>query len=182
MAPMLHTGFEHHRFYPVGQTWARTSTSSGSLAESRHVAPMTLINAMVYSGLFERHPKLTLLLAEVGVGWLPFTYREIDDRIAPVARLFFGDWNYPLKPSEYLARNVKGTPLTAGNDSPLLRIMDDLPQDMIVFSSDFPHFEGIADPKDHYSKMLGDLPAQKGERFFGGTIAEVYARMSDPIA
>ena len=120
----------------------------------RHVAPMTLLYALIYSGVFDRHPQLTLLLAEVGVGWLPFLFREIDDRISPMAELFIGQWTYPMKPSEYLARNVRGTPLSAGNDQPLPRIMEDLPEDMIVFSSDFPHFEGHADPMGYYAEAL----------------------------
>jgi uncharacterized protein len=53
---------------------------------------------------------------------------------------------------------------------------------MIVFSSDFPHFEGFADPKAHYAKSLAGVPAPRRERFFGGSIADVYARMGDPLA
>ena len=109
MAPMLHTGFEHTRLDPgwanVGADVTFLRQFGGSL---RHVAPMTLLYSMIYSGVFERHPRLTLLLAELGVGWLPFLYREIDDRISPTAELFVGSWKYPMKPSEYLARNVRG--------------------------------------------------------------------------
>ena len=142
---------------------------------------MTLINSMIYSGVFERHPCLTLLLAEVGVGWLTFLYREIDDRISPTAELFLGTWKYPMRPSEYLARNVRGTPLSAGNDTPLAKIIGELPDDMIVFSSDFPHFEGFTDPIGHYATALADLKPERRDRFFGGAIADVYARMGDPI-
>jgi predicted TIM-barrel fold metal-dependent hydrolase len=147
----------------------------------RHVAPTTLIDALVYSGVFERFPRLTLLLAEVGTGWLPFLHREIDDRVSPVAQLFVGPWRQPLKPSEYLARNVKATPLTGGNDSPLLKILAELPDEMLVFSSDFPHFEGIADPVAHYRAALAELAPARRERFLGGTIDAVFARMGDPL-
>jgi len=183
MAPMLHTGFEHIRLDPG---WANVGADVTFLRQfggsHRHVAPMTLLYSMIYSGVFERHPKLTLLIAELGVGWLPFLYREIDDRISPTAELFLGSWKYPMKPSEYLARNVRGTPLSAGNDSPLVKIIEELPDDMIVFSSDFPHFEGFTDPIGHYRTALADVKPERRERFFGGAIAEVYARMGDPIA
>jgi predicted TIM-barrel fold metal-dependent hydrolase len=183
MAPMLHTGFEHMRFDPG---WANLGSGVTELrmlgGAHRHVAPTTLLNALIYTGVFERFPTLTLLLAEVGTGWLPFLYREIDDRISPVAELFVGKSKLPLRPSEYLARNVRATPLSAGNDQPLLRILDDLPEDMIVFSSDFPHFEGFTDPIGHYSEALKELSPSRRERFYGGSIADVYARMGDPIA
>jgi predicted TIM-barrel fold metal-dependent hydrolase len=93
MAPMLHTGFEHTRIDPG---WANSGADVTFLRQlggsQRHVAPMMLLYAMIYSGVFERHPNLTLLLAELGVGWLPFLYREIDDRISPTAELFVGSW------------------------------------------------------------------------------------------
>ena len=182
MVAMVHTGFEHMRFDPG---WANTGGDVTLLRQigtsHRHVAPTTLLNAMVYSGTFEKHPKLTVLLAEVGTGWLPFLHREIDDRISPTAQLFIGGWNLPMKPSEYLARNVKATPLNAGNDQPLLRIMEELPDDTIVFSSDFPHFEGFVDPKGFYADALKPLSGPRRERFFGGTMADVYRQMGDPL-
>ena len=182
MTPMLHTGFEHMRFDPG---WANQGGDATLLRQiggaHRHVAPMTLLNAMIYAGVFERHPTLTLLLAEVGTGWLPFLYREIDDRISPVAELFVGAWKLPMKPSEYLARNVRATPLDGGNDRPLAKIVEELPEDMIVFSSDFPHFEGLTDPIGHYAKALAGMSAAQLDRFFGGSIADVYARMGDPL-
>jgi predicted TIM-barrel fold metal-dependent hydrolase len=182
MTPMLHTGFEHMRFDPG---WANLGAGVTELrmlgGAHRHVAPTTLLNALIYTGVFERFPELTLLLAEVGTGWLPFLYREIDDRTSLTAELFVGKWKLPLRPSEYLARNVRATPLSGGNDLPITKIMEELPDDMIVFSSDFPHFEGFTDPIGHYAEALKELPDARRERFFGGSMAEVYARMGDPI-
>jgi uncharacterized protein len=182
MAPMLHTGFEHMSFDPG---WANQNGDPTLLrmlgGAHRHVAPMTLIYALVYSGVFERFPKLTLLLAEVGTGWLPFLFREIDDRVSSVAELFVGKWHLPLKPSEYLARNLKATPLAGGTDSPLLKIMEELPDDVMVFSSDFPHFEGFTDPIGHYGAALASLPATKRGRFLGGAIDDAFRRMGDPL-
>ena len=183
MAPMLHTGFEHMRFDPG---WANQGGDATLLRQiggaHRHVAPMTLLYSLIYGGVFERFPTLTLLLAELGTGWLPYLYREIDDRISPTAELFLGKWKLPMKPSEYLARNVRATPLDGGNDHPLAEIMQELPEDMIVFSSDFPHFEGFTDPIGHYAEALAGVSTKRLDRFFGGSIADVYARMGDPIA
>ena len=182
MAAMLHTGFEHMRFDPGWANQGGDATLLRQIGSShRHVAPMTLLYALIYSGVFERHPALTVLLAEVGTGWLPFLFREIDDRSSPLAEIFLGSYRLPVKPSEYLARNVRATPLLGGNDQPLLRIIEDLPDDMIVFSSDFPHFEGVTDPTGHYAGVLESLTAARRERFLGGSIAEVYRRMGDPL-
>ena len=98
-----------------------------------------------------------------------------------MAELFLGKSGLKAKPSEYLARNVKATPLSAGNDSPLRKIMEELPEEMIVFSSDFPHFEGFTDPVGHYRAFFADLPKARFDAFMGGTIADTFARMGDPL-
>jgi predicted TIM-barrel fold metal-dependent hydrolase len=182
MTPMLHVGLQHARFDPGWANLGGDATLLRMIGGShRHVAPMTLLYSLVYSGVFERFPALTLLFAEVGTGWLPFVMREIDDRVSPTAELFVGKWKLPLRPSEYLARNVRATPLSGGNDQPLTKIMLELPDDMIVFSSDFPHFEGFTDPIGHYGEALAELTPARRERFLGGSMAEVFARMGDPI-
>jgi len=182
MVAMVHTGFERMRFDPG---WANLGTDVSTLrmvgSGQRQVAPNTLLNALCYTGVFERFPRLTVVLAEVGTGWLPFLYREIDDRIVPTAELFLGKYRLPMKPSEYLARNVKATPLAGGNDSPLARIVADLPEGMIVFSSDFPHFEGFTQPAGYFAGALPGMDAQARAAFAGGTIAEVFAGMGQPL-
>jgi predicted TIM-barrel fold metal-dependent hydrolase len=162
---------------PTHPSWDRVWSAATGLG----MAPMLhtgFEHTRIDSGWANSGADVTFL----GVGWLPFLYREIDDRISPTAELFVGTWKYPMKPSEYLARNVRGTPLSAGNDSPIAKIIEELPDDMIVFSSDFPHFEGFTDPIGHYAKVLADLKPERRARFFGGAIADVYARMGDPIA
>ena len=59
--------------------------------------------------------------------------------------------------------------------------MEDLPEEMLVFSSDFPHFEGFTAPTDHYRKLLADLPRQQVDRFMGGTIDAAFKRMGDAL-
>jgi len=149
-----------------------------------HVMPMTLLYSLIYGGVFERHPRLTVLMAEVGVGWLPFLSWDIDHVLSEHAGLMLGRWTLPLRPSEYLARNVRGTPLTGavgGGDQQLPEIMELLSPDMIVFSTDFPHFEGIHDPVGYYREKLRNVPESRRERFYGGAMREVYARMGDPL-
>jgi len=182
MVAMLHTGFERMSYDPGWSNMAADPTLLRQFGSSfRHVTPMLLLNAMVYAGVFERHPNLTVMVAELGVGWLPFFVNDIDDRISPTAQLFLGGWKLPLKPSEYLKRNVRATPLAGGNDSPLDRIMGDLPEDMLVFSSDFPHFEGFTDPRGHYSDLFSKISARQRDLFLGGNTMAIYERMKDPL-
>jgi predicted TIM-barrel fold metal-dependent hydrolase len=183
MSPMLHVGFERTAFDPA---WARLGTDTTSLrlfaSSFGNVGAQTLINAFIFNGVFERHPNLTLLLAELGVGWLPWLYREVDGRIVPTSELFLGKYSLSLKPSEFIARNVRGTPLSWAKDQPVTQVIEELPDDVIVFSSDFPHFEGYTDPMGTYRQALEGLSAERLERFYGGSMADVYARMGDPLS
>ena len=43
------------------------------------------------------------------------------------------------------------------------------------------HFEGFTDPIGYYREQLAPLDEKTRERFFGGTMLDVYARMGDPI-
>jgi predicted TIM-barrel fold metal-dependent hydrolase len=180
---MLHVGFERTDFEAA---WANLGTDTTSLrlfaSSFGNVGAQTLINSFIFNGVFERHPHLTLLLAELGVGWLPWLYREVDGRIVPTSELFLGKYEYSLKPSEFIERNVRGTPLSWNKDQPIPQVMRELPDDVIVFSSDFPHFEGYTDPMGTYREQLVEFSPERLERFYGGSMADVYARMGDSIA
>ena len=182
MTPMLHIGYERMDFNPG---WANLGSDTTRLryfaSGFGHVGGQMLINAFIFNGVFERHPDLAVLLAELGTGWLPYTYRDIDGRIEPSSELFLGKYELPLKPSEYMARNVRGTPLSWPRDQPILQTMDDLPEDMLVFSSDFPHFEGFNDPMGYFGEHFAALDEKRRDRFLGGSMLDAYARMGDPI-
>lgn len=182
MIAMFHVGFGRVSFEPG---W---SNMGGDIALIRrfgmafhHFEPQMFLTAMTFGGVFERHPDLTVLTAEVGVNWMPGLVNAIDDRVNDRSLMWIGKWDYPLKPSEYLKRNVKGTPLSWGADQPLELIMQQLPEDMIVFSSDFPHFEGFSDPNGYYAEFLQRLDPGRRDLFLGVSVRQVFARMGDPL-
>ena len=63
----------------------------------------------------------------------------------------------------------------------IIRTLANTGKGVIVFSSDFPHFEGYSDPMGVYEKQLAELSPERLERFYGGSMADVYARMGDPL-
>jgi hypothetical protein len=52
---------------------------------------------------------------------------------------------------------------------------------MCLFSSDYPHQEGNADPIRLYGPGLDALDADLRERFLGGNAIEAFARTGDPL-
>jgi gamma-resorcylate decarboxylase len=96
------------------------------------------------SGLFDKYPRLTLILGHLGEA-LPFNLHRIDQRIA------WSPMGYPAKKkiSEYFQRNVYIT--TAGNfrTQSLISCMLEIGADRILFSTDYP-FEQVREAAEWF--------------------------------
>jgi predicted TIM-barrel fold metal-dependent hydrolase len=180
MVPLLHIGMSPAMIHPG---WANLDDPGLirllSILQPSQSAEIWL-TALVMGGVFERHPTLTVLISELGIDWLPRLAGRLDAMAAGGASpLVLGSYDLPLKPSEYILRNVRISPLPSPDQSPV-RLMEHLP-DVPVFSSDFPHFEGNGEPLPHYDRVLADLDDAARDAFLGGSIADAYARMGDPL-
>jgi predicted TIM-barrel fold metal-dependent hydrolase len=90
------------------------------------------ITRLVYGGVFERFPKLKIVSAENDVGWIPNWVQRLDhvhSKIANPQRL-------PLKPSEYVKRNVWAT---FQDDRLGPATWKFFGEDNYMWASDFPH-------------------------------------------
>jgi len=107
-----------------------------------HLGPKVFLSAMVLGGVLERHPNLRVGILEFLASW-----------IGPLGELLDQSADYypglltstaPLKPSEYINRQVRITPFFW---EPLDRYIERYGMsDVYVFSTDFPHSEGGTDP------------------------------------
>jgi predicted TIM-barrel fold metal-dependent hydrolase len=149
------------------------------LANTQRIhAAQNLLVSMLYGGVFHRHPDLTVVLEEMKVGWIPSFVAACERQALPSPGL--GDWPFPVSGGEMLRRNVKFTPLPGFGDVEALDVLAALPE-MALFSSDYPHFEGNADPINLYGEALDDLDPALRDRFLGGNAVEVFARTGDPL-
>lgn len=134
-----------------------------------------MLSSMIHGGVFGRHPNLTVITEELGIDWLPYFVRRIDKLSMA------GPWPYDATPSEMVRHNVRATPLAGlGDPNPLTSELVGI-SEMLVFSSDYPHGEGNGDPIALLEPSLKQLTAQGREAFLGGTMAECFARMGDPL-
>jgi predicted TIM-barrel fold metal-dependent hydrolase len=142
-----------------------------------HVAQNILVS-LLYGGAFHRHPALTVVLEEMKIGWLPAFVDACTRQSMPTPGL--GDWPFDVSGGEMLRSNVKATPLPGFGDVEALDVLRQLPE-MCLFSSDFPHMEGNADPINLYGQALLDLDQPTRDRFLGGNASEAFARTGDPL-
>jgi predicted TIM-barrel fold metal-dependent hydrolase len=142
-----------------------------------HVAQNLLVS-LLYGGVFQRHPDLTLVLEEMKIGWVPPFVEACTRQSLPSPAL--GDWPYDMSGGDMLRRNVKVTPLPGFGDVEALDALARLPE-MCLFSSDYPHQEGNADPINLYQPALDALDDDLRERFLWANAAEAFARTRDPL-
>ena len=179
MAAVAHVGFGRER---IQFGWANNGAedlstySLLSLAVAPSLPPQLLLGALVFDGVLERHPKLTVIIEEVGASWLPHLLAVLDravGRLQPRGlkdgkeRPYYAGSAYqlPLAPSEYLNRQVKVTPLVATEP---LRPTLDLTPDILCFSSDYPHVEGTGSAVSICERQLGELDSVVRAEFYSG--------------
>jgi uncharacterized protein len=183
MAAIAHVGFSRER---IQFGWANngandlTTYSLLSMVIAPQLGPQLLLGALVYDGVLERHPKLTVVVEEVGISWLPHLVGVLDHAVGRGKRDQLADGEFrpdfagpayrlPLAPSEYLRRQVKVTPLVV--NEPLQPVLDRVPAELLCFSSDYPHVEGTASAVAICERQLAGYAPAVRESFYGG-IAE----------
>ena len=141
----------------------------------RHQAAEMMLAAMLFGGVFGRHPGLTVITEEVGVSWIPHLVERCD-QLAPA-----GPWPFELTPGEMIRRHLRAAPLPGlGDANPLSPALESI-KEMLVFSSDHPHEEGNRNPIELLEPTLGAMSEVERASFLGGNIAECFARMGDPL-
>jgi predicted TIM-barrel fold metal-dependent hydrolase len=141
-------------------------------------AAQNILTALLYGGVFARHPNLTVLLAELRINWVP----PFLDTLARQAESspILGEWPWETSGADMLRRNVRATPLPGFGDLQPVEYVRDAPT-TFVFSSDYPHREGNENPIELYGPALDELDAPLRAAFLGENVADCFARMGDPL-
>lgn len=182
MIAVTHVGYNPAKY---DRAWANVAGDYTVLRQlavcQTHQSVQLMLNGMVFGGVFDRHPELTVLIAECGIGWFEGTVDHMEGRGpgVPESALYLGPYPFELTPAETVRRNVRITPLPRAHQSPR-RLLEVLPE-CVVFSSDYAHNEGSGAPHEHYAALLEGVDDATRSWFFGGNMSDVYARMGDPL-
>jgi predicted TIM-barrel fold metal-dependent hydrolase len=184
MVAVIHVGNTESDFTGWADIGWRDSRGAGigglvRLANTQRVhAAQNLIAGMLYGGVFARHPDLTVVLEEMRVNWVPPFFHTLEQQSLPSFAL--GDWPYDVSGGDMLRRNVRSTPLPGFGDADALDVLAELPE-QLVWSSDYPHQEGNAEPIDLYGTRLDALDPELRAWFMGGNVEQCFARTGDPL-
>jgi len=137
----------------------------GSPAFARMAVEQSLVQDGVASiighGLATRFPNLKFMPVEFAASWIRPFVRRIQEAYEETPVLFDED------PFEVFKRNIYVHTFHEPNPKELLDM--GIPADRLMFGSDFPHPEGMADPLA-YSDVVADLPADTQAMIMGGSI------------
>lgn len=128
-------------------------------------APQMFLSALVFDGVFERHPQLRGGVVELGAGWVPEFLRTLDLGFRSFVKSDPNLELLSLKPSEYIRRAVKFTPFP-GED--VGRMIRDAGPELFLFSSDWPHPEGTRDPIGRFERTFEGVDEAAKELFYSG--------------
>jgi predicted TIM-barrel fold metal-dependent hydrolase len=127
---------------------------------------------LIFSGVFERHPRLTLAIVEFELAWAPhvlsamdYTYRE---RHGEAIYRFRED----MLPSDFFRRNVV---LSFQEDAIGIRLRDVIGVDNMMWGSDYPHSEStFPQSQKILTEILAGVPDDEQAKIVGGNTARVY--------
>ena len=125
---------------------------------------------LLWGGVFERHPDLRVALVEQSASWVPYTLGYLDSLYE---RPYFEHFRagLTLRPSEYWARQVV---VSGFIDPSEFAVRDRIGVDNLAWGSDYPHVEGIANPRKNLPKVMGGASEHDVRRVLGENAARLY--------
>ena len=134
--------------------------------------PATSLCDMIFSGVFERYPRLVVAVVEFELSWAPhlldtmdYTYRERHEE----ALYRFKDG---MRPRDFFHRNVV---LSFQEDAIGIRLRDVIGVDNMMWGSDYPHSEStFPRSRQILAEILAGVPEHERAQIVGGNTARVY--------
>jgi len=128
-------------------------------------------------GILERHPKLKMVMAEAGTGWLPWLVQELDYRHWRLweAKDFWADKGGPAletKPSELFKRQIWAT---FQEDYAAMSLIPFFGEGHLLWASDYPHPDGVwPNSKSAIERQMQDLSPEMRQKLAHDNAAKLY--------
>jgi predicted TIM-barrel fold metal-dependent hydrolase len=126
--------------------------------------------ALCCHGVLARFPDLRIASIENGADWVAPFLAHLADVHRKMPQEFDGD------PVEQFTRNVWVAPF---HEDDIEQVIGAIGVDHLIFGSDFPHPEGLAEPCSYVDHLPPSLPREDVARIMGGNLARI---MRVPVA
>lgn len=131
------------------------------------------LGELIFSGVFERHPKLRVGSIEHELSWAPFFLFQAD--YCYTDRPLRGDWHRfapGVLPSDFFKRNCF---LSFQEDAVGIRVRDVLGDETLMWGSDYPHTEStFPRSREITAKTLVGVPPEEQQLILRDNVAALY--------
>lgn len=143
---------------------------------------------MMLSGVFERFPRLKMVITEAGCAWVPPLLERLDQTLASIRDTgSTGEIRYgaehilPRSATEYFHQNVwMGVSQPGPADVEARKLIG---EDRWMWGSDYPHDEGTHPyTREHLRSRFSSLEPTELRRLLGGNAADLYGFDLDALA
>ncbi|MET4430458.1 MULTISPECIES: amidohydrolase family protein [unclassified Mycolicibacterium] len=152
---------------PHTQNFMAQSAFRWMVLGHREIADM--ITSLICHGTLTRFPKLRIASVENGSGWIFPLFNDFEDLQKKMPQ------NFPEHPHDVFRRNIWVSPFWEGCVSDVVNTVG---WDRVMFGSDYPHPEGLAEPNGFWKYAEGmdvrrtyDFMGDNARRFMGLPIA-----------
>jgi predicted TIM-barrel fold metal-dependent hydrolase len=147
-----------------GETVAfgQPSSFAASVAD-QHRDIKDAVTSLICHGLFNRFPNVRIALIENGAGWVPELLESLDHTWRSMPQV------YEERPSATFKRHFWMHPFHEEDPRQLVALLG---ADHVIFGSDYPHVEGLADPASYATELTG-VDQDGLRRIMGGNMLEL---------
>ncbi|MEE9285852.1 MAG: amidohydrolase family protein [Dehalococcoidia bacterium] len=126
--------------------------------------------ALIFSGVFQRHPGLKVVCAEADIGWIANFLQRIDHTVRKHGpRLGL---HLERMPGEYFRENVRATFMT---DMAGMRTWDLIGEECIMWSNDYPHTDSTwPNSQQVIAREFEGVPEEARRKILAENCAELY--------
>jgi predicted TIM-barrel fold metal-dependent hydrolase len=135
---------------------------------------ITTLFELIFSGIFERHPKLRVELVESEIGWIPFLLQQWDYYYHRNFRPGGANSEYAFSrpPSEIFNDHVYATFMDDSVGALSLKVWGER---NCMWSSDYPHGNMTwPNSRAFLAKQISDLPSDRQKRLLSENVVELY--------
>ena len=125
--------------------------------------PMQTLATMIFDRVFDHFPQLKVGVIEQGAGWLPSWLRQMESAVEAFAKTEERLRRLSLRPTDYVRRQIRVTPYPT---DPVGWIIEQVGEEVCLFSSDWPHVEGGRNPIKRFEDSLGSASERVRQRFY----------------
>ena len=128
-------------------------------------------------GILERHPKLKIVMAEAGLGWLPWVVQELDYRhwrLWETKAFWENKGGIPLKekPSDLFKRQIY---VTFQEDHVAMALLPFYGEHNVLWASDYPHPDSVwPNSKAAIERQMGHLSPEQIRNLTHDNAARLY--------